>query len=63
MDVIEYENTSFENLSKKGITTEMQYLISSNKVILSPHIAGWTVESNIKIAEILLQKIISDFAQ
>ena len=63
LDVMEYENTSFENLTKGGKTTEMQYLISSNKVILSPHIAGWTVESNIKIAEILLQKIISDFAQ
>ena len=41
----------------------MQYLINSDKTMLSPHIAGWTVESNIKIAEILLQKITSDFAQ
>ena len=63
MDVLEYENTSFEDLSKDGLTADMQYLINSDKTILSPHIAGWTIESNIKIAEILLQKITSDFAQ
>lgn len=63
LDVLEYENTSFENLSKDGLTADMQYLINSDKTILSPHIAGWTIESNIKIAEILLQKITSDFAQ
>ena len=63
LDVLEYENTSFESLSKDGLTTDMQYLINSDKTMLSPHIAGWTVESNIKIAEILLEKITSDFAQ
>ena len=61
LDVLEYENTSFENLSKDKVTTDMQYLIDSDKTILSPHIAGWTLESNIKISEILFQKIISDF--
>ena len=63
LDVLEYENTSFENLSNNGLTNNMQYLIKSNKTILSPHIAGWTIESNIKIAKVLLQKITSDFAQ
>tara|TARA_B110000444_G_scaffold5428_1_gene5048 strand:- start:160 stop:309 length:150 start_codon:yes stop_codon:yes gene_type:complete len=46
-------------LSKDGLTTEMQHLIESEKTILTPHIAGWTHESNIKIAEILLGKITS----
>ncbi|MDG2264424.1 MAG: NAD(P)-dependent oxidoreductase [Flavobacteriales bacterium] len=59
LDVLEYEKTSFENLSKDGLTTEMQHLIDSEKTILSPHIAGWTHESNIKIAKILLGKITS----
>ena len=63
LDVLEYENTSFENLSKDRITIDMKYLIDSDKTILTPHIAGWTLESNIKISEILLQKIISDFGQ
>jgi D-3-phosphoglycerate dehydrogenase len=63
LDVLEYEKTSFENLSENGFTTEMQYLIDSEKTILSPHIAGWTKESNIKIVELLLGKITSDFPQ
>jgi len=63
LDVLEYENRSFENLINDGLTTEMKYLINSDKTILSPHVAGWTIESNIKIAQILLQKITSDFEQ
>jgi D-3-phosphoglycerate dehydrogenase len=58
LDVLEYEKTSFEALSKNGLTPEMKYLINSKRTILSPHIAGWTNESNIKIAEVLLDKII-----
>ena len=63
LDVLEYEKTSFENLSKEGFTKEMQYLVDGNKTILSPHIAGWTTESNVKLAEVLLEKITSDFQQ
>ena len=60
LDVLEQENTTFENLSTEGVTEEMQYLMNSKKTILSPHIAGWTVESNVKIAAVLLEKITSD---
>ncbi|HIG33209.1 MAG TPA: hydroxyacid dehydrogenase [Flavobacteriales bacterium] len=59
LDVLEYEKTSFENLSQEGFTAEMQYLMNSPKTILSPHIAGWTRESNVKISEVLLKKITS----
>ena len=59
LDVLEYEKISFENLSQEGFSTEMQYLIDSPKTMLSPHIAGWTQESNMKIAEVLLKKITS----
>lgn len=62
LDVLEYENYSFENLNKDGLTAEMQYLMNSEKTILSPHIAGWTVESNVMIYKILLQKIVTDFS-
>ena len=55
LDVLEYEKTSFENLSEQ--TTELKQLLVSDKVILSPHIAGWTQESQLKIAKILFQKI------
>ena len=59
LDVLEYEKTSFENLKQEGFTVEMQYLIDSPKTMLSPHIAGWTQESNVKITEVLLKKITS----
>jgi len=63
LDVLEYEKTSFENLSQEGFTTEMKYLIESEKTILSPHVAGWTAESNRKIVEVLTEKITSYFLQ
>ena len=61
LDVLEYEKTSFEKLSENGFTEEMKYLIDSENTILSPHVAGWTVESNVKISEILFQKIKENF--
>jgi D-3-phosphoglycerate dehydrogenase len=61
LDVLEYEKTSFENLSQQGFTAEMQYLMDSPKTMLSPHIAGWTRESNVKISEVLLKKITASF--
>ena len=63
LDVLEYEKTSFENLSKDGLSSDMQYLMNAQNTILSPHVAGWTVESNVKIAEVLLNKFTSDFPQ
>ena len=57
LDVLEYEKTSFDGLSKESLSDELQYLFVSEKTILSPHIAGWTNESKQKIAEVLLQKI------
>ncbi len=59
LDVLEYENTSFEHLNSSKLPEPFQYLIRSNKVILSPHIGGWTFESNEKIARILSEKIIN----
>ena len=52
-------SNSFEKLETKNLPEEFQYLITSEKTILSPHIAGWTKESKVKLAEILLQKICS----
>lgn len=61
LDVLEYEKRSFEKLSENGTNAEMKFLIESKNTILSPHIAGWTSESNVKISEVLYQKISSDF--
>lgn len=59
LDVLEYESTSFEALEKANLPEPFQYLIGSEKVMLSPHIAGWTLESNEKIARVLGGKIIA----
>jgi D-3-phosphoglycerate dehydrogenase / 2-oxoglutarate reductase len=59
LDVLEYEMTSFENLDISSLPGAFQQLIKSDKVILSSHIAGWTHESNEKIAGVLAKKILS----
>lgn len=56
LDVLEYEDGSFENLSGDP-PTDLRYLMQADNVILSPHIAGWTVESKIKLAMVLVEKI------
>jgi D-3-phosphoglycerate dehydrogenase / 2-oxoglutarate reductase len=57
LDVLEYESTSFENLDKNELPEAFQYLTLSDKVQLSPHIGGWTHESNYKIARTIFVKI------
>lgn len=58
LDVLEYENSSFENLfTNNQIQDSMQYLMQAKNVLLSPHIAGWTSESHIKLSEVIVLKI------
>ncbi len=59
LDVLEYESTSFENLFSDNLPAGFQYLKTSDQVILSPHVAGWTVESYRKLAKVLAEKIIT----
>ncbi|MDF2435822.1 MAG: hydroxyacid dehydrogenase [Bacteroidota bacterium] len=58
LDVLEYEMVSFENLDSSHLPQAFQDLIKSDKVVLSSHIAGWTHESNEKIAKVLAEKIL-----
>lgn len=59
LDVLEYEKSSFENMfSEKELPEDFKFLLQSNKVLLSPHIAGWTIESKKKLAQILVDKIL-----
>lgn len=58
LDVLEWEKTSFENLFENdNLPPAFEYLIHSDKVLLTPHIAGWTVESKEKLAQVILEKI------
>ncbi|SDT21271.1 D-3-phosphoglycerate dehydrogenase [Maribacter dokdonensis] len=58
LDVLEYEKASFENMfTDDNLPEAFQYLIASDQVMLSPHVAGWTVESKIKLAQTVVDKI------
>ncbi|MFS4493140.1 2-hydroxyacid dehydrogenase [Maribacter sp. 2308TA10-17] len=62
LDVLEYEKSSFENMFVDGQMPEaFQYLIKADNIILSPHVAGWTVESKIKLAQTVVNKIKTKF--
>lgn len=62
LDVLEFEKKSLEGLDISTFPESLQYLMSSDRVILSPHVAGWTVESYIKLSSVLGEKIIKDFS-
>jgi D-3-phosphoglycerate dehydrogenase len=58
LDVLEYEKLSFETLFNDKNTPEaFQYLMQSQNVILTPHIAGWTFESHERLAQVIVDKI------
>ena len=57
LDVLEYEKSSFEDLFTSEMPAAFKYLINSENVILTPHIAGWTVESKEKLAQTIVDKI------
>ena len=61
LDVLEYEKTSFENLETKN--EDLEYLLNSEKAIITPHIAGWTHESKIKLAQVIVDKILAFTAE
>lgn len=57
LDVLEYEKFNFEQIENEELPEALHYLLNSSKVILTPHVAGWTRESNAKIAHVLAEKI------
>ena len=62
LDVLEYEKASFESLFASDTFPEaLQYLIKADNVLLSPHIAGWTVQSKAKLAQTIVDKILAHF--
>ena len=63
LDVLEYEQLSFENLfADNASAPALQYLLQSDKVLLSPHIAGWTVESKERLSKVIVEKISAKYA-
>ncbi|MEC3877448.1 2-hydroxyacid dehydrogenase [Chryseobacterium salviniae] len=60
LDVLEYEKSSFENLETEN--EDLKFLLESEKVIVTPHIAGWTIQSKEKLAQVIVDKILSKFS-
>ena len=62
LDVLEYETKSFETISSEELPEDFNYLTQSRNVILSPHVAGWTKESYVKLSSFLADKIQVSFS-
>jgi len=58
LDVLEYEKLSFEHLFEDEKPAAFEYLLKADNVLLTPHIAGWTVESKVKLAQTIVDKIV-----
>lgn len=63
LDVLEFEKSSFESLFSNKIPASLSDLLSMDNVILSPHIAGWTIESKEKLAQVIVEKIVRKFKE
>ncbi|MGJ8591697.1 MAG: 2-hydroxyacid dehydrogenase [Aquaticitalea sp.] len=62
LDVLEFEKSSFEDMFSSATLPEaFENLIKAPNVILTPHVAGWTKESQVKLAETIVKKIIDKF--
>ncbi|QIK16661.1 hydroxyacid dehydrogenase [Blattabacterium sp. DPU] len=60
LDVLEYENFSYNSIFQyEKFSKSFLYLIHSNKIIFTPHIAGWTKESKYKMDKKIVEKIMT----
>ncbi|MCZ4408601.1 NAD(P)-dependent oxidoreductase [Cryomorphaceae bacterium 1068] len=57
LDVLEYEKKSFD-LTYHEMPESFRLLAENERVILSPHVAGWTRESYLKLSSFLAEKIL-----
>lgn len=56
LDVLDFEESSFENVN---YDESFEFLKNSNSVIMTPHVAGWTAESKLKLSSVIVEKIVS----
>lgn len=59
LDVLEYEKSSFEHLETEN--DDLKFLLESEKVMVTPHIAGWTHQSKEKLAQVIVDKIVASY--
>ena len=57
LDVLEYEAPSYEQINQDALPEDFLQLMKMDNVVLTPHVAGWTHESLVLLATVLLDKI------
>lgn len=62
LDVLDYESPS-QQFMFDPTDEVLQFLLTSQNVLITPHVAGWTIESKEKLSLFLGQKIIDLFKQ
>ena len=55
LDVLDTETDAFDLVVVQS--DYWQFLRTSNRIILSPHVAGWTTQSHLRLSEVILSKI------
>ncbi|MEZ4757281.1 MAG: NAD(P)-dependent oxidoreductase [Flavobacteriales bacterium] len=61
LDVLEYERADLSSLDPTIDPATQRRLLSHDRVILTPHIAGVTHEGKVKMAQVLADKILAAF--
>jgi len=59
LDVLEFEESSLEAI--RGGSATLERLRNHPEVVLSPHVAGWTVESYVRLSDVLADKLLAAF--
>lgn len=57
LDVHEHESMSFTEVDMDKLPASFRYLVQSDQVVLTPHIAGWSEEAEEGHARVLIEKM------
>jgi D-3-phosphoglycerate dehydrogenase len=62
LDVNEFEKKSFEAFFDEEHPAELDDLLAEERILLTPHVGGWTNESHIRLSDILADKILAYYS-
>jgi D-3-phosphoglycerate dehydrogenase len=61
LDVLAFESKAFTEVQVQDNKASFNALLKNEKMVLSPHIGGWTYESHQRLAEVILEKFKAQF--
>ncbi len=61
LDVNEFEKKSFEAFFVEDHPLELDELLAEERILLTPHVGGWTNESYVKLSDVLADKILAHY--